>query len=165
MKIYKWYSRIRHKNPVFFGTSCSFILQCFLTKFINYFIKIKSCFGFALLGDSWHRPCKEEDKEEESCNKTDQKIITDLGIGIAHVCVDPLQLLHGEVVVERDHVIVPLKHLGLVIPDSGGDTWSFSAHFISILGTGSTVAGVDVPENMILMSMSFDFKASLMYLI
>ena len=76
-----------------------------------------------------------------------------------------MQLLYGEVVVEPDHVVVPLEHLGLVNPDSGGDTWSFSAQFISSLGTGSTVAGVDVPENMILMSMSFDFKASLMYLI
>ena len=65
-------------------------------------------------------------KEEKSCNKTDQKFITDLG----HAGVDPLQLLHAEVVGEPDYVVVTLEHLGLVNPDSGGDTWSFSAHFI-----------------------------------
>ena len=58
---------------------------------------------------------------------------------------------------------MPLKHLGLVNPDSGGDTWSFSVHFILGSGTGSKDADVDVTENMTLMS--FDFKASLMYLI
>ena len=65
-------------------------------------------------------------KEEKSCNETDQKFITDLG----HAGVDPIQLLYGEVVGEPDHVVVPLEYLGLINPDSGGDTWSFSAHFI-----------------------------------
>lgn len=41
---------------------------------------------------------------------------------LCHCCVDSLELFQGKVVREPDQVVVPLQHLGLVNPDTGGDT-------------------------------------------